>query len=201
MSVFCIQPITFYFLVYSLYVVSQVVLQLAEGHIYNAHMRKINLLMQLSEINFQKYSSKKRFVCSFNRNPDLEKNKRNTVGFTFLWIPLFTSQLRKFSGCLLTIEVTKISSGRQLADVVLLRNTIHGSTLAGITFKGGGEGRKMAQDKFFSKGLMGDFRVGWLGRYTPARTLSVNMPQIYYSSMSQVTRHKGAMGTKGLACS
>lgn len=84
MSVFCIQPITFYFLVYSLYVVSQVVLQLAEGHIYNAHMRKINLLMQLSEINFQKYSSKKRFVCSFNRNPDLEKNKRNTVGFTFL---------------------------------------------------------------------------------------------------------------------
>lgn len=56
---FCIQPITFYFLVYSLYVVSQVVLQLAEGHIYNAHMRKINLLMQLSEINFQKYSSKK----------------------------------------------------------------------------------------------------------------------------------------------
>lgn len=52
MSVFCIQPITFYFLVYSLYVVSQVVLQLAEGHIYNAHMRKINLLMQLSEVQF-----------------------------------------------------------------------------------------------------------------------------------------------------
>lgn len=34
-----------------------------------------------------------------------------------------------------------------------------------------------------------------LGRYTPARTLSVNMPQIYYSSMSQVTR--GQWGQRG----
>lgn len=75
MSVFCIQPITFYFLVYSLYVVSQVVLQLAEGHIYNAHMRKTNLLMQLSEINFQKYSSKKGSSVLLTGTQTLRKTK------------------------------------------------------------------------------------------------------------------------------